>query len=137
MSRGAELVELIEMNKKTFEIMKKNVHIFRAQYSELGQINIYKEDSIKWLKKNSDLLSTKRGNLNIFFDPPYEKIEFYDDFFTQIREMNLEARVIVEACQQKTMRMESFCQKYGDPHKILKQGTSFFAIYNLDNTVVE
>jgi 16S rRNA (guanine966-N2)-methyltransferase len=128
-SRGAEETILIESNPKTVQVLKKNCKDISEKYN-LGSIKVHKKEFSTWLKANTVMLSSL-SNVYIFFDPPYEIISLYEQFFDQIKNFNAGTMVIVEACQQKTMKIPDFEQKFGIPKKIFKQGTSYFAIFEI------
>ena len=87
-------------------------------------------DFKKIFKKESlDKYDSK--SLIIFFDPPYELLELYESFFYFIFQSKISAKVIVEACEQKTMPLVKFQELYGEANKTFKQGTSYFAIYDI------
>jgi 16S rRNA (guanine966-N2)-methyltransferase len=128
-SRGAEETILIENNPKTIQALKKNCKDIALKYN-LKNIKIHKKDYSSWLDSNIDILNSQE-NVYLFFDPPYELVSLYEKFFEQIKALKSETVVIVEACQQKTMKISTFQEKFGSPKKIFKQGTSYFAIFEI------
>ncbi len=128
LSRNAHTTYLVELNSQALSCIKTNTKKLNEKYLELGECFVHKDDCIKWLNKNQGILSSN-DNL-LFFDPPYEMIELYKKFFVTIRGLNYQGKIIVEACTQKTMGLNEFGDLFGEPDKIFKQGTSFFAIYD-------
>ncbi len=131
LSRGAQSVMLIESNKNAFRLLKQNAQNIRKKFPELGKVVVKPSDFKRWLKQEITELNKLQDKLYIFFDPPYEQVQLYDDFFAMIKGLEVPAKLVVEACQQKTMKFDQFAEKYGEPDKIFEQGTSFFAIYDL------
>jgi hypothetical protein len=43
----------------------------------------------------------------------------------------ISAKIIVEACEQKTMPLKKVQERFGEASKVFKQGTSYFAIYDI------
>jgi 16S rRNA (guanine966-N2)-methyltransferase len=129
LSRGANNVVLVENFKTAFRCLSENKKKLNSKFPELGQIEIANEDFKKWINKNRELLSNN-PDIFIFFDPPYEKIDLYEELFNSVREIPFKGRLVVEACQQKTMTIDSFTAKFGEIDKLFKQGTSYFAIYD-------
>lgn len=131
LSRGAVRVELIESDKKAFHLLKSNLQDMQKKYpADYGDIKARCLTFEKWLVKY-DFENTKKLRHYLFFDPPYEKQSLYEIFFKLISEKKmLNTVVIVEACQQKTMKLEEFTEKFGKPTKVVNQGTSFFAFYD-------
>jgi 16S rRNA G966 N2-methylase RsmD len=131
LSRGAEEVFLIERSKLAYQSLKNNVQKLKLKFPELGEVDYQMEDFKKWMKKTNVLSRADEDQeVYIFFDPPYENTQLYHDFFKIINEVKFKGRVIIEACQQKTMSIEAFEENFGKIDKIFKQGTSYFAIYD-------
>ncbi len=129
LSRGATRVICVEENKACFQVLKQNAKAIQ-KYFENSQESKCEALCVKfqrWMER--ELESFKDLSPFIFFDPPYEDIASYDAFFSGVHKLPYEKTVIVEACEQKTMRLPLFEEKYGKPSKVFKQGTSFFAIY--------
>ncbi|MBT4790362.1 MAG: hypothetical protein HON90_02225 [Halobacteriovoraceae bacterium] len=131
-SRGAKEVYLVENCKKAFRCLKNNGHLFKEKYPQSGSLNPVLFDFEKWIERSEDILASYLAeDTYLYFDPPYEKINMYEQFFKLITQKKVSARIIVEACQQKTMSLAQFEKKFGVPVKTFKQGTSFLAIYDL------
>ena len=129
LSRGASKVILVENLITAFRCLTENKKKMNDKYPNLGEIQISNDDFKRWLSKNHNLLSNN-PNIFIFFDPPYEKIDLYEELFNSIREIPFKGRLVVEACKQKTMTIDEFTAKFGEIDKLFKQGTSYFAIYD-------
>lgn len=129
LSRGADEVFLIESHPKVVSVLKKNTSRIKEKFSELGAVHAISSNAVSWLAKNHSLLQGKE--LFLFFDPPYEDLDLYESFFKLINEVELSARIIVEACEQKTMKLSDFKEKFGEGTKVYQKGTSFFIIYDL------
>ncbi len=130
LSRGADKVFLIEKNPKNIAVIKKNSKQLKLKYSELDRFEIILGDFLKVLSEQN--LSLPNSKIILFFDPPYEKIDLYEKFFNFLNSIEFVGKVVIEACQQKTMPISKFENQFGSAEKIFKQGTSYFAIYNYE-----
>lgn len=132
-SRGAESLIAIENNYNVYKILQSNVKSYQKKYGQ-NNIQTQKEDIKKWLVSFFQLYATfdlqKQQSFILFFDPPYEKIGLYEDFFTLLKQENFKGLAIIEACRQKTMSQEEFIHKFGEPDRNYQQGTSFLYLYD-------
>ena len=126
LSRGAYEVYLVEKSPRAFQICKNNINLFN-RFLNLGNATAIKADYLKWIEQF--LKVTVDSDLTIFFDPPYENIAAYEKLFAKLEELKFKGDLVVEACQQKTMKLEQFNIKFPHAIKTFKQGTSFFNIY--------
>lgn len=127
LSRGAFEVFLIEKSPRAHQVCKSNIANFK-KFPNLGNATAIKADYLKWLEKFLASEAVTR-DLVIFFDPPYEDVRGYEKIFSLIHSTEFEGSLILEACQQKTMKLEQFNTKFPGASKTFKQGTSFFNIY--------
>lgn len=128
LSRGAVSATFIEESSKAFLTIKENSKNIKNKYQHFD-ICYEKVDAIKWLKKNS-LSFLPNSQYFLYFDPPYDKLNLYDEFFDWLKNSNFQGRVIVEACRQKTMPLIEFEARYGPKVKSFEQGTSFLIVYD-------
>lgn len=126
-SRNSEKTILVENHPKIINILKQNTISLSKKYN-LQNIQVEKKDAINWLKNNIKYLNDL-DNVFLFFDPPYEKIRLYEEFFELVTNLK-NITIIVEACEQKTMKIEKFESQFGKADKVFKQGTSYFSIFN-------
>ncbi len=130
LSRGADKVVLIEKSPKNILVIKKNAKQLMSKYTELSHFQIILGDFTKILSQES--ISSSNSKIILFFDPPYEQTELYEKFFKLLNSIDFVGKVVIEACQQKTMTIPKFEEEFGNAEKIFKQGTSYFAIYNYE-----
>ena len=136
-SRGAKPVMLVESNVKAHKIIQTNIKNFEEKYQII--IGSVRKEFQKWFKDfisfYENLDRDEKERIILFFDPPYEKIELYKEFFSFVKKENFSGIAIIEACRQKTMTEEEFVQNFGEPTRNYKQGTSFLYLYdyNIDN----
>ena len=128
LSRNASEVYFVELANHGIQSIKTNLKKMKEKYPELGEYKLIKEDCIKWIRRNKEFLESTDEKY-LFFDPPYEEISLYKQFWTTLTEVGYRGVVIVEACTQKTMPVNQFEESFGQAKKIYKQGTSFFAVY--------
>lgn len=124
-SREAQALYLNEMGSHAFKSLKFNSDSFMKKF-QVENIYLSKKDFLKFLEGFSFIKGKKYF---VFFDPPYEEVQMYRDFFYMIKNKNFEGIIVVEACSQKTMSNESFEKEFGLYDKQFKQGTSFFYLY--------
>jgi 16S rRNA (guanine966-N2)-methyltransferase len=129
LSRGASKVMLIENNPKTFSILKKNKQLVVSKL-EGAQVEIIKMDAFKWLAIFKEEYFTwdkdQQQNCILFFDPPYEMKEMYQNF-QSVTEW-FQGRIMVEACRQKTMHEDELQKLLFDAVKTYRQGTSYIIV---------
>jgi len=133
LSRGAEHVTFIENNFKALKVINENSKLMQKKYPELGSIDVKKHSFEKWLKsffQNYPKSIEDKYLTALFFDPPYEKVELYETFFSLLKENEYRGMAIVEGCRQKTMAQNIFEEKFGEPDRNYQQGTSFIYVYD-------
>lgn len=133
LSRGAQKADLIESNPKAYKVLQLNSKKFKDKFSGV-QVFSYKQDFSKWLNdffiKYESISVEEKESYILFFDPPYEKVDLYNQFFELVKKNNFIGTVIVEACRQKTMTQEEFSKTFGEPDRNYQQGTSFLYLYD-------
>jgi 16S rRNA (guanine966-N2)-methyltransferase len=122
LSYGADSCTLTELNSKTFGFLKKNVIEFTKKHDV--KIQYQKIDGLKWLSKNLDTINQE--NSVLFFDPPYEKIQLYKDFFNLI-ESGFKGDILIESDKQKGIKPEDI-PPFLEQVKTFTQGTSFITL---------
>lgn len=131
-SRGAHPVMLIESNFNAYKVLQENIQNFEKTYKI--QVDSTKKEFQKWFKDfiafYSELDLEEKERIILFFDPPYEKVQLYEDFFKFVQQDKFVGVAIIEACRQKTMKEEEFIKKYGEPTRNYRQGTSFLYLYD-------
>ena len=119
LSRGADLVLFNEI------VLKKNLETFEKKYKS-SNYHVFKDSFSKLLTKST---LNENSEYILFFDPPYEKLKLYEEFFDIVKNLRFNGLIVVEACTQKTMSIKDFEAKFSKADKIYKQGTSFFALF--------
>lgn len=130
-SRGAESVVFVENSKGVMRTLRSNIESFQNKYAIKGHLSCEVQDSLSWLKSHDQELR-RCNQVFVFFDPPYERVQMYQDFFSCLGEIFFQGKAIVEACQQKTMSLELFQKQFGKASKIYKQGSRYFVIYDFE-----
>lgn len=122
-SRNASKVYINEKDFKAYKQISKN--ILKCQsYGFTDNVILSRLDFRSFLKNFTPI-----DKCILFFDPPYEQMELYEDFFEDTKQSA--AILMVEFCRQKTLSEKDFQMKFGIPDKKYQQGTSFLYIYNL------
>ena len=127
LSRGAEKVHFVENSKQAYKVLKQNVDDMGKKFSKSEISHVVMMDFSKWLFLKFTEINSEKTFL--FFDPPYDKIELYEALFSFLEHNQFLGRVIIEACQQKTLKIDEFEKKFGPSIKQYKKGTSYFLIY--------
>lgn len=86
-SRGAVKVFLNENNQKAFLVLKENFNQLKSKFPSFKnhiEIEISRLDCCRWLKEKTDHLSSE--NVIVFLDPPYDKIETYNQSIVLLEE---------------------------------------------------
>lgn len=132
-SRNAEEVVFLENSKQSFQILKNNISEMQKKFDLDAKLQAFQIDFHKWFKENYEKtpeLKTKEKPSIIFFDPPYEKINYYEDIINFLKENLYHGKLVLEACEQKTMKIDEFQKRFGHFSKVFKQGSSYFVIYD-------
>ena len=126
LSRGVRKLILVDTHTK---LAQTNVRAIKDKYEIETPTEVIKSDCLKWMNSNTDLLSEEKPIL--FFDPPYEKKNLYENFMSLPLEQ-LSSMTVIEGCEQKTMRIADFEALYGKADKSFQQGTSYFLMYRFN-----
>lgn len=128
LSRGAEFVKCIDNNSLSINLLKQNKQKLK-KYDLSSRFEVVKSDALKWI---TSYLENKIAefDLIVFYDPPYEDVQGYESVYKLVSESDTPVKLILEGCQQKTMKLEKFLEKFPGEEKTFKQGTSFFVIYD-------
>ena len=135
-SRNAEKVIFVENSKQAFHTLKSNLSDVKKKYPLLKtEFESYQIDFKKWYTTIfKEQLYGNRAEYTclIFFDPPYEKKEAYENLMALVKESDFRGKLVIEACEQKTMKMKDFEKAFGKYQKLFKQGSRYFVIYDFD-----
>ena len=126
LSRGVSKLSMVDTFAK---LAQANLKKLTSKFDVEANISVQKMDAIGFLQKN--LEEFRQEKPIIFFDPPYEKKDLYSEFMA-LPLSEIARLVVVEGCEQKTMRVADFEDKYGKADKVFKQGTSYFLLYRFD-----
>lgn len=125
LARGADHVVFNEIDFRAHKILKKNLDSFKEKYGS-ANYSVFKDNFSKLITRST---FEEDSEYILFFDPPYEKLKLYEEFFDIVENLRFNGLVVVEACTQKTMSIKDFEAKFSKADKIYKQGTSFFALF--------
>ena len=141
-SRGASAVYLIESDAKTHRILaansKKISDKFAQDYGE-RTITVRKDNALSWLKQFKSQYeswdSEKQMNTILFFDPPYEKKDLYQDVAAYSLREWFYGRVWIESDRQKGLSADHW-EGWGEQFvKTYFQGTSYVAVLDLRSSI--
>ena len=117
-SRGASSVTFVESNKRALFTLEENTKAFSKKYS-LESLKVIKQSFLSVLEAIEF-----EPNSVVFFDPPYEKLDLYESFFTRIDSLKTKpSLLVVEGCEQKTMPLVDFQKKFPGSFKVFMSYT--------------
>lgn len=137
-SRGASQCMLIESDSKVYKVLVQNIKNLEKRFQEEVEDREIQTKCIKalnWLKQFQNTYEQwseqKKANTIIFFDPPYENKDLYQDIVSfSLREW-FKGRIWIESDRQKGLSSD-FWQSFGDQFtKTYIQGTSYIAVLDL------
>lgn len=132
-SRNAARVIFVENSKPAFTVLKDNILGIKKNTDIECPLESFQMDFHKWFKEiYKDIIEFKMKEVPsiIFFDPPYERINYYEDIINLLKDRSYQGKLVLEACDQKTMKIDEFQKRFGDFTKVFKQGSSYFVIYD-------
>lgn len=133
-SRGATRCIFVENDSKIYSVLNKNLKLVDSILKQ-GSRLIVKKDVFAWLKKFKDsyqcLSISEQENTIIFFDPPYEMVELYEQLGTDLNWFK--GILMVEACRQKTMHEDKLQEILFVAKKCYRQGTSYILVGDFRN----
>jgi 16S rRNA (guanine966-N2)-methyltransferase len=122
-SRGADLALFNEYNPRVYKTLLENLKILKEKIGA-EKCKASKSKFQKFLEHYE-----VKNNSILFFDPPYEEVEFYHQF-AQFMHNHPNGIYIIEFCRQKTMTEDEMCKLMGEPERSYQQGTSFLYVYD-------
>ncbi len=137
-SRGALQCILIEADSKTYKVLTQNIVNLEKRFLEECDERLIQSKCIKalnWMNQFQNVYEQwdpqKQADTIIFFDPPYEKKDLYQDIVNfGLREW-FKGRIWIESDRQKGFASD-FWQSWGDQFtKTYIQGTSYIAVLDL------
>ena len=133
-SRGAEHTLLVEQNKKVSTLTRKNIDSLEQSF-EGGKIELFQEGASKFLQQFKTQYSSwddeKRLNTYLFFDPPYELKELYEQVYNFMRkDLDFIGELWIESDRQKGHGLEHWEAKELKPYKSYVQGTSYVTLFD-------
>ncbi len=137
-SRGAMQCILVEADNKTFKVMGKNIRKLEEKFAEDAEdrsILSKPSKALNWLVQFQSTYEQwdeeKQSQTIIFFDPPYENKELYQDLVSFKLRNWFRGRIWIESDRQKGLPSD-FWQSWGEQFtKTYIQGTSYIAVLDL------
>ncbi len=122
LSRGARQVWLNELNKTAYRVLAKNVERWQEQVTmEEGQtLNLTQLDFRKVIEKIKQQPSFNHGQVVLFFDPPYEQKQLYQQFWEAVQGLYVE--VWVESDNLKGVKLNQQTEHLSSLVKEVEQG---------------
>ncbi len=137
-SRGASQCILVEADPKTYKVLTQNIKNLEKRFlEELEDREIHAKclKALNWMNQfqfqYEQWDSQKQADTILFFDPPYEKKDLYQDIVSfSLREW-FKGRIWIESDRQKGLASD-FWQSWGEQYtKTYIQGTSYIAVLDL------
>lgn len=141
-SRGAALVHLIESDVKTHRVLSANTKKISDKFEQEFRdrpINVRKDNALIWLRQFRSQYESwdleKQMNTILFFDPPYEKKDLYQDVAAYTLREWFSGRMWIESDRQKGLSADHW-DGWGEQFvKTYFQGTSYIAVLDLRSSV--
>ena len=137
-SRGAAAVHLVESDVKTHRILAANSKKISDKFGQESRerpVTVRKDNALGWLKQFKSQYEgwdeEKQMNTILFFDPPYEKKDLYQDVAAYTLREWFVGRVWIESDRQKGLSADHW-EGWGEQFvKTYFQGTSYIAVLDL------
>ncbi len=132
-SRGAQRVNLSEVNREVFKILKRNTEAVvkglepdeKERPIALGQKRVE-----KWFSSLASVGPIGHGSDIFFLDPPYEFHDLYKKVGLGLLErIDDSQQVWIESDKEKGLKLEFWLKEGHEPFKIFKQGGSYLALF--------
>lgn len=112
LSRGAELVNIVEKDNKIFKQLKNNLKEIESRDKSLGKRVLLSHDcASSWLNKNVKSWQADESQRTqlfpiIFLDPPYQEIELYYKLLKIIEKSALQGHLWLESDTQNGLTLD-------------------------------
>jgi len=134
LSRGAQKTVFIEKEPQVLKILNQNIDKFKERYG-INDFQVIKHDFKNWILEFTEVYSlwhdSAKENTILFFDPPYERKDFYEFFVKIVMEGTwFKGHVWIESDQKKGVSPDIF-----DPFKEIniknyEQGSRYISVFS-------
>ena len=124
LSRKAYSAWFYEKNSKVFNILKHNIEAYRSRVKSEQVIHIFKQDFTGFFP----IQSNQDKRLILYFDPPYEQKQLYEQLALLTQDLKGNIELWVESDRQKGFKQEELELLFPSPRKVFTQGTSYLSI---------
>jgi 16S rRNA (guanine966-N2)-methyltransferase len=133
-SRGADELWVSEPNRIVYKVLEGNIKLFANKYGDYFEQDIvcYQKPLDQFLKNFlSSYLSweeEQKQKTILFLDPPYGKIEIYEEALKQLKEANYLGELWLESDELKGMKSTIAREHFSKILKIVEQGDHYVLV---------
>ena len=133
-SRGADELWVSEPNRIVYKVLESNVKLFADRYGDY-----FEQDIVCYQKPLDQFLKTflssylewsdeQKAQTILFLDPPYGKIEIYEEALRQLKEAGYTGELWLESDELKGMKSQEARKHFSKILKIVEQGDHYVLV---------
>lgn len=132
LSRGADKVYLNDMLKPAFLVLKENKSRLEKAF-EIDQeaLKISNVEAKIWLQKELPFELPDWSRVIVYFDPPYENHQLYQEGIALLKKINFSGELWLEADRLKGPALEALTGAFHSVIKKVEQGDHFVLVGKL------
>ena len=133
-SRGADELWVSEPNRIVYKVLEGNIKLFANKYGDYFEQDIvcYQKPLDQFLKSFlPSYLSwdeEQQQKTILFLDPPYGKIEIYEEALRQLKEAGFKGELWLESDELKGMKSTTAREHFSKILKIVEQGDHYVLV---------
>lgn len=133
-SRGADELWVSEPNRIVYKFLETNVRLFAEKYGDYFEQEIicYQKPLDQFLKTFLSSYSTwdesQKKQTILFLDPPYGKIDIYQEALKQLKEAGFQGELWLESDELKGMKSSMAKEHFSKILKIVEQGDHYVLV---------
>ncbi len=133
-SRGAEELWVSEPNRNVYKVLEGNIKLFADKYGDYFEQEIvcYQKPLDQFLKlflsSYADWSEDQKINTILFLDPPYGKIEIYEEALKQLKEAQFLGELWLESDELKGMKSKLAGEHFSKIIKHVEQGDHYVLV---------
>lgn len=133
-SRGADELWVSEPNRIVYKVLEGNIKLFANKYGDYFEQDIvcYQKPIDQFLKSFlPSYLSwseEQQQKTILFLDPPYGKIEIYEEALRQLKEAGFKGELWLESDELKGMKSTAAREHFSKILKIVEQGDHYVLV---------
>lgn len=133
-SRGADELWVSEPTRIVYKFLETNVRLFAEKYGDYFEQEIicYQKPLDQFLKTFLSSYSTwdesQKKQTILFLDPPYGKIDIYQEALKQLKEAGFQGELWLESDELKGMKSSMAKEHFSKILKIVEQGDHYVLV---------